>query len=341
MTIDYFFPIFKEDNAKVCLENFKKTEFYKNNKSARFIFVCNKNDENNFKYLSSVVGKENKLLLFDNNFTYNDAFFYAINYFQSDIVLLADCKIARLDILFNKCLEKYKKKASVVHIIKRTKGLKGFFIRTFQKFYNIMINMFTGKRDRCNVISLGLIDKHVIDVLKVLPSKCCYLKNTKDLHGFESRSIYIDGKTKTYKLNYKKSTPCLQMVYGFLGVSTGLIILLILLNSFIKTNISVYNIITITTVIVCMISTFIVLPKHFFDIRNRENRKVDLKITEYEIIDEKPKKIKKNCKKQTKNKEEKDLKQVKKQTIKTHKKEQKNNSRKTKLTKNSTQKKGE
>ncbi len=330
MTIDYFFPFFKEDDAKTCLENFKKSEFYKNNKEGRFVFVCNKNDENNFKYLSSISDNKNKLLLLDNDFTYNDAFYYSINYFQADIILLADGKIARLDILFKKCLEKYMKKANVVHIIKRAKGIKGFFIRTFQKFYNMMIKMFTGKKDRCNIISLGLIDKHVIDVLKVLPNKCCFLKNTKNLHGFESRSIYVDDKTKTYKLNFKKLTPCLKMAYGFLGVSCGLVISLILINSLIKTNVSVYNIITITAVIVCIFSTLIVMPKHYFDIRNSVNRNVDFKIIEYEVKQEKEEKLKKSkspktIKKQEENKKEKKSKQVKKQTINSDKKVTNNN----------------
>lgn len=282
MKIEYFFPVFKEDNIKEYLSNFKKTDFFKNNKDYKFLFVCFKEDKTNLEYLSKEALKnENyKILVSDKEFTYNDAFSFSINHFKADVVLLGDTKISRLDLVFEKCLEKYDKKASVVHIIKKHTGFRGFWKNLSLKIYNFFIKIFTGKKDRCNVISLGLIDKNVMDVLKVLPHKNCFLKNTKSLKGFETRSIYIDAKTKTYKLNFKQKTGFLIGTCVSLGLSVLLIALQILLNVLIKDSLVVYNIIGTIVALVALTTTSILFPKHIFDIRNRENRKKEFNIEE-------------------------------------------------------------
>ncbi|MBQ3214100.1 MAG: hypothetical protein IJB10_03765 [Clostridia bacterium] len=282
MKIEYFFPVFKEDNIKEYLTNFKKTDFFKKNENYKFLFVCHKEDKANLEYLSKEALKnENyKILVSDKNFTYNDAFSFSISHFKSDIVLLGDTKILRIDLVFEKCLEKYDKKASVVHIIKKHTGFKGFWKNLGIKIYNFFVKIFTGKKDRCNVISTGLIDKHVIDVLKVLPHKNCFLKNTKNLKGFETRSIYIDSKTKTYKLNFKQKTAFLISSFVSLGLSFVLLALQILLNILIKDSLISYNIISTILILVSFITTSILFPKHIFDVRNRENRKVEFVIEE-------------------------------------------------------------
>lgn len=284
MKINYFFPFFKQDNAKECLENFKQTKFYNEHKlDSSFVFVCKKDDKKNFNYLSTVVNAKDKLLIIENEFTYNDAFYYSLKYFNCDILLLSDAKIKRIDIAFSKCLQKYEKGAKVVHFVKKATGFKGFFVKILHNLYNTMIKIFTGKKDRLNIISLGLIDANVLDLLKELPRKCCFLKNTKQLYGFETRSIYVDNNIKTYKPKYSKITEFLKMSYWFLGISIGLVGLLILLNCFIKTNLTVYNIVGVLTIVVLVLSALIALPKHFFDIRNTENRKVNLVVKEFKI----------------------------------------------------------
>lgn len=282
MKIEYFFPVFKEDNIKEYLSNFKKTDFFKKNKDFKFLFVCHKEDKINLEYLSKEALKnENyKILVSDKYFTYNDAFSFSVGHFKADVVLLGDTKISRIDLVFEKCLEKYNKKANVVHIIKKHTGVKGFLKNLALKIYNFFIQIFTGKKDRCNIISMGLIDKDVIDILKVLPHKHCFLKNTKSLKGFESRTIYIDAKTKTYKLNYKQTTGFLIGTYVSLALSLLLIALQILLNILIKDGLVVYNIINTIVVLVSLTTTAILFPKHIFDIRNRENRKKEFNIEE-------------------------------------------------------------
>ena len=282
MKIEYFFPVFKEDNIKEYLANFRKTDFFKKHENYKFLFVCFKEDKTNLEYLSKEALKhENyKILVADKEFTYNDAFYLSISHFKADVLLLGDTKISRIDLVFEKCLEKYDKNCNVVHIIKAHKGFKGFWVNLALKAYNFFIKMFTGKKDRCNVISLGLIDKHVMDVLKVLPHKNCFLKNTKALKGFETRSIYIDGKTKTYKLNLKQKTFGLIGTYISLASAVGLLGLQILLNALIESSMVGYNILSVIAILVSLVTLSIMFPKHIFDVRNRENRKVEFNIEE-------------------------------------------------------------
>lgn len=301
MKIEYFFPVFKEDKIEEILLDFKKSKFFENNKDYEMFFVCEKEDKENLNYLLTLEKKEkkNKIIILDKPFTYNDAFYYALPKFKADIVLLGDTKISRNDIVFEKCLEKYLKKASVVHVIKKHRGFKGFWVNMARDVYNFFVKIFTGKRDRCNVISLGLIDKNIINLLQVLPYKSMFLKNTKDLHGFETRSIYIDPKTNTYKNNYKRKTGYLIATYVSAGAFGALLISQILLNIFLTGSLSAYNIINVFLLFLSLISTSIVFPKHIFDIRNRENRKEKYQ-TKYISFEEEVKKVEEKETKKTK-----------------------------------------
>lgn len=282
MNINYFFPVFANDNIKDYLKNFKSSTFFKSHENFNFIFVCDQNDKTNLATLKTEVKKNkgSKLITLNKPFIYNDAFYYAIQYFNGDVVLLGDTKVARIDLVFEKCMQKYNKNINVVHIVKKQTKFKGFIFNILNSVYNFFIKIFTNKLDRLNVISLGLIDKNIIDILKTLPTKCCFLKNTKSLLGFETRTIYIPPKTLTYKLNFKKKTWSLISCIVGTVLTLCLITTLILLNCFIKQNVLVYNIIGVVLIAFSLSTTIITLPKHFFDIRNYENRDSEFEVKE-------------------------------------------------------------
>ena len=128
MNIDYFFPIFEEDDAKKFFSKFFKSKFYQTysnvkkeekkslskqkksetqttkteeHKSSAY-FVCCKEDKVNLEYLSSqaLLHPEFKILVVDKKFCYNDAFAIALKHFKGDVVLLGDLKIEKLDLVF-------------------------------------------------------------------------------------------------------------------------------------------------------------------------------------------------------------------------------------------------
>ncbi|MBQ3048151.1 MAG: hypothetical protein IJD48_03965 [Clostridia bacterium] len=316
MNIDYFFPVFQDDDAKKYFTNFFKSKFYKDvsttlkeektNKTDkdkkeaevkevdkkteqpkktetnvnRFYFVVYEQDKQNLEYLSkeALLHPEYKILVLNKTFSYNDAFAIALKHFKGDVVLLGDTKVAKIDLVFEKCMQKLEK-CSVVHVVKRTNGFKGFFKNLFIKSYNFFIKLFTGKKDRFNVTSLGLIDKHVVSLLQVLPNKCCFLKNTKNLKWFESRSIYIDSKTKTYKNNFKQMSGNLITVISSLSIIGVLLLSTILLNSFLILPATV-NIVLILLMFSSFIVSLLFFPKHIFDIRNKESKNLDINVKE-------------------------------------------------------------
>ena len=303
MKVDYFFPIFVEDDAKKFFSKFFKSKFYQEyslaskskdksdgkkntdknisqNNESHVYFVCYKEDKNNLEFLSkqALLHPEYKIFVTDKEFSYNDAFEIALKHFKGDVVLLGDLKISKLDLVFEKCMQK-REKCSVVHVIKRRAGFKGFFKNLFIKFYNFFIKLFTGKKDRFNVISLGLIDKHIVELLQVLPTKSCFLKNTKDLKGFETRSIYIDAKTKTYKKSYATKTSSLITVVSSFSVFIGTLLAIILLNVFL-TVLPLINILLAMTMFSCLVLCLLFLPKHVFDIRNSKSKNSAYEIKE-------------------------------------------------------------
>ena len=278
MKISYFFPVFEEDDAKDFFETFLQSKFYAQNSQAE-IFVCAcELDKKNVKHLSSLVKKHNnvKLFLCEQKFEYNDAFSFCLDKFDGDILLLGDCKIKKIEAIFSKCIEKNQKGANVVHVCKKRGKLKSFFVETKNKIYNLFVWLFTGKKEKCNQISLGLIDKNVVDILKTLKPKACFLKNTKSFFGFNSRTIYIDEKIETYEPKLKTNNSSMKLFFSSIIFSAVLSLLILFLCLFAKNSAEILIIMCIFFALIGLFVAHIFWQKHKFDVRNmpHENTKI-------------------------------------------------------------------
>jgi len=270
MDISYLFPIFENNDAKSFFKKFLASKFFCEQKNIQILTYVAKDDEKNVASLLEL-SKEHKIfkvIIEDNKFTYNSIFKKAMTLIKGDILLLGDAKIKNIDLIFLKLLEKYKLGTNIVFVKKKYNGFKNFMINLFQNMYNFFIKIFTGKKDRFNIISLGLYDKNVIDVFQTLPDKCCFLKNTKNLFGFSSKTIYIDSKVETYKLNFTKKSFSLLSAIVSLSIFIILLLTTILLNIFIQSVAIEYNIFAIFGCLILLLMTGLLLPKHFYDIRN-------------------------------------------------------------------------
>lgn len=270
MKISYLFPIFKEDDAKSFFEKFLDTAFFRAQKSKEIYVYVEENDQKNLKVLKSFSKKSKsfKIKIEKESFTYNSIFKKSIGLIKGDVLLLGDLKVKNLELLFAKCLEKKDEGANIVFVKKRYKGIKNFFVTLKRNFYNFFIKIFTGKKDRFNILSLGLYDKDVLDVLRALIEKSLFLKNTKDIFGFHSKTLYIDEKVKTYQPLFFKKTLSLIMAFASLGTFFLLLILTVLLNIFSDSLSIWYNIFAIFGCLLTLSVAALFFPKHFFDIRN-------------------------------------------------------------------------
>lgn len=271
MKIGCFFPIFKNINVKNFFDKFLKSKFFSENKDVTIITYI---EENNTKELSNLklLAQDNscfKIFTTNASFSYNDAFFnFLKNKNNFDLLLLGDINIPNIDLIFNKCLEKYDLGANIVFVQKKKKGIKNFFSKTNKSLYNFFVKLYTSNEDECNIASLGLIDKDILEILKELPNKSCFLKNTDSFKGFNSKTIYIEDNIKTYKENFKIMTPALITTIIFSCIFFVTLLTLILGNIFFTNNKDLLNIITILTLLICLIIICLITPKHFFDIRN-------------------------------------------------------------------------
>lgn len=286
MDISYLFPIFEDNDAKVFFDKFLASKFFSSQKNVQILTYVLKNDKRNLNALSEIAKKCKiiKVNIEENTFTYNDIFKKAINNFKGDILLLGDAKIKNIELVFKKCLEKYESGANIVFVKKKYSGIKKFFNNALQFFYNFFIKIFTGKKDRFNIVSLGLYDKNIIDFFQTLPDKCCFLKNTKDLFGFCSKTIYIDEKVEILKLNFKKRTTSLLFASISLSLFVTFLILIILFNILFSNLPTIYNLIGIFGLFISFFISSLLFPKHFYDIRNESNVK-ELKTKWWDRVD--------------------------------------------------------
>ena len=281
MKITYFFPVFRDNNAKVFFDEFLKSDFYLSHDTQDIVCVVNATDKENVDYLKDISAKEPifKVFLSEKDFSFNSAFKSSLDYFEGDVVLLGDLKVPKIQLLFEKCLQKHQKGAKIVHVSKHYGKVKGFFVSIWRAVYKMFSRFFTGKTDAYNIESLGLLDKDFVELIKELPHKCCFLKNTKDHYEISSGNIVVDGKVPHHKTELKKSTLAIKtcMVCSLLFATN--LLLLLLLNLTIE-GLFMTNILIALLEILLAIMIIVTIPKHFFDCRNivyeRESITLDL-----------------------------------------------------------------
>lgn len=264
MKIDILFQV--DDNSNDFFSAFFSSKFFKTTTNATYYFYVKEGVSLDFlKFLPTKLHYEIRKTQKD--FNINDAFLdYLKQNSSCDVLLLGDTKVANLGKLFEKCLEKNKDGANIVHIKKKKEKITGFFATIKEKFVNFFLSLYTNKKDKFNIPTLGLLDKNILDVLRVLPHKACFLKNTNDFYGYNGRTIYIPDNTKCYKENFCTVTQSLKTIFVFLGVnllSVAGIVLSAVFSKIILLTLSIFLTLGSLAGIVLLI------PKHFLDVRSK------------------------------------------------------------------------
>ena len=270
MKICYFFPVFKDNDAKSFFEEFSKSSFFAKYPDRQIIFACEQSDSKNLDYLTTLADIST-VNVFESNFSYLDAFASCLPNFDGDVLLLGDTSLCDNSLVFEKCMEEHSLGADVVHICKSYTGVKGFFARIWSKCFNVFSNLISNKNDSGNVLSLGLYSRDVVEIMQALPDKSCLLKNTTSLLGVEYKTIYIDSSSETYTPNYHSPSPSLTKSI----ISSSVFLLAIILTTLFCTFLPNYQLpiilIGIFIIIVSACTGLMMLFKHFFDLRNTAN----------------------------------------------------------------------
>ena len=269
MKICYFFPVFEDDDAQTFFAKFLKGNFFSIHDYSQMIVVVNKDDLNNLDYLKRISTKFPKMQVYvaQKRFTFNSSFRAVLEYIDGDVLLLGDLKVPNIDPLFEKCIQKYESGSRIVHVVKSYPKFKGFFKNIGNKIYNFFIRLFTSKTDACNITSLGLLDNSVVDILKTIPHKSTFLKNTKDHYMLPSSDIYVDCRLQSHNQSlrsptFASKTTAICAITFFL-----LLVALILFNVFVG-EVTAFNLMCILIEIALLVVCILALPKHIFDCRN-------------------------------------------------------------------------
>lgn len=269
MKISYFFPIFKDDDAKTFFEKFLKGKFYNTHPSSQIILVVYKDDLKNLDYLKALSKKHANMQVYvaQKRFSFNSAYKAVLEYIDGDVLLLGDLKVPNIDPLFEKCIQKHEGGAKLVHIVKSYPKFKSFFKNIGKKIYNFFVRLFTSKTDACNITSLGLLDSSVVDILKTIPQKCIFLKNTKDHYMLPSSDVYVDYRVQSHEQSFRKTTFALKSAMTSAITFSLLLVFLVLFNTFVG-EVLALNLVCILIEVALFIVFIMALPKHIFDCRN-------------------------------------------------------------------------
>lgn len=276
MKLSYLVPIYDTKSITPFIKGIVDSDFFAKNECAEMILCLKKDDKLDDEALKILSNINVVMLKADKDFSFNDAFYASIEHVSGDALLLVDTHLKNTPALITKCLKKHENGARIVFVKKKREKTKGFFYNIFEKVYNLFISIYTGKRDKGNIISMGLIDKYVVDLLKSIPHRRCALKNTDNLYKVKTSTIYVNPNMPCEKTNIKvkTSSKTATIVSGIAGVA--LIALAIIINIF--THLFLLNTITIFVAILCIITSLLALPKHIYDCRNKNINNVKFDI---------------------------------------------------------------
>lgn len=277
MRISYFVYMRKEENALDYLKKLTNSDFFTNNETSE-LTICFPSiikDKNKIKAL--LKNKCDTFLIYsDEEITINDGFYKAVDHMEGDVCILLDSAVRSFAPLVKKCLEKHEKGARIIKVCRRYRGIKSFFHRIGQSIYGFFCRIFASKTDEGNVLSLGLIDKYVLDLMKTLPQKRCLMKNSSGLYDVPTATIYVDYKKLPKDTVTRSSTSDMRNFIIFTTLTPMLITIIVLLNIFTSPHI----IINFALVLLTIFSTILActsLPKHIFMCRNFPLNKIKIK----------------------------------------------------------------
>lgn len=266
MKICYFFPIFKDVDAKKFFEEFSKSEFYKTHIDRKIVFACENSDDKNLSYLKTIPNVT--LNVFEKKFSYNDAFKTCLKDFDGDILLLGDCALCGIDTVFEMCLEEHKNGADIVHLAKSFGKAKGFFANLWSNCSKLFSSLVANQKDCGNVLSLGLYSRDVVEIMQSLPEKSCLLKNSNSLVGFQSKTIFIDGSSETYSPDFHQKSTALKSAVVCNLIFIVSLALMITFDILFPAYQLVVTLVSVFFMIVSLSVCLMMVCKHFFDLRN-------------------------------------------------------------------------
>ena len=272
MKISYVFPVISlTADIKGFFENFSKTKFFNKYKDDyEMFFIMDKANEQGIKIVKSMIktNKSIKLLELEKVFNYGAAFRFCVPYIKGDVTLLGDIMYESNDVVFEEMMVKHKAGANIVHVKEKKYGFKAFVDKCFEKVYNLFVRLFTGKEDDRGLLSMGLLDSFVIDVLSELPEKSNFLKNCRDIDGVVIDSIEIEPTENKHKPDFFVKTFSLIASIVMASVFVLSIGAMIAVNAVKPNTLIALNIILIFVMLISLLSIFIMLNKHILDVRN-------------------------------------------------------------------------
>ena len=285
MKISYFLPIFDDDEAIRFLQKFTASQFFDDYKDREFIIALDKMSKRIDEIKEMLQPLCDITILYaQEDFSFNDAFHKAVELITGDMCLFLDSKLMNIEPLLKKCMSKYEKDAKIVFVNKTSNNkVKAFFKKIGQYIYKFFTNIFVSKTDKCNVITLGLIDKSIVKLLLAIPDKRCLLKNTENFYGIKTATIYIDEKVKTTDTTKGKMTSGMWTFIWSTTVLCYLVITGVLLGIIFSLPAFVKVLLAFGIIFSLVISAFS-YPKHIFVLRNYPTEKVQFLI---EKIDKK------------------------------------------------------
>ncbi len=282
MRISYFVYLREEKDAIDYLKKLTNSDFFSNNDTSDMtIFLPN--GMKNVKKIKSILKDkcDSTLIYTDDKYSFNDAFYNAVENMEGDVCIMLDSAVKNFTPLVKKCLEKHEKGARIVRVCKRYKGIKAFFHKMWHGIYGFFCKIFTSKVDEENVISLGLIDRYVIDLMKALPAKRCMLKNVTGLYDVSTATIYVDDKKLPEDTVTKQQTKDKRNFIISISLIPLIITALVIANILTSPHPAINVGLIILAIFSIIISCFS-LPKHIFLCRNYPLKKTNIKVEKIE-----------------------------------------------------------
>jgi len=186
--ISLIVPVFNEEQAIGLFYQSVRQELVLRDYRIEIVFVNDGSSDRTAEYAKAIALADEDVLVinFSRNFGKEPALFAGLEYASGDAVIPMDVDLQDPINVIPKLIEEWRKGADVVLAKRRDRRVDGYLKRHAAAFFYHLLNRIAYTRIEENVGDFRLMDRKVVEVVRVLPEHQLFMKGVLSWAGFNS-----------------------------------------------------------------------------------------------------------------------------------------------------------
>lgn len=194
MNISLIVPVFNEEQAVVGFYHAVRRDLSLQTHRVEIVFINDGSTDNSEAFIRALALHDEAVVLinFSRNFGKEAALFAGLEYAGGDAVVPIDVDLQDPVEVVAQMIEQWCRGAEVVLAKRRNRSSDGYFKRHSASLFYLLLNRISYTHIEENVGDFRLMDRKVVDVIKVLPEQQLFMKGVLSWAGFNIAIVEYD-----------------------------------------------------------------------------------------------------------------------------------------------------